>query len=176
MGNLTKILPEIRRRSSNNRSKRGLVVLLLLNRGRRRWPGETGEIGIMNCNIIHKIRIAHPTRVSRWRHFFPFHSISNWFPRNILWVCFFCSNFPGKQTGERGKGLYIGVGVSGLCFFFFSWGVGGEAEEDLIGGRRWWWWWRFVRHAAPPQYPLFLGFSLWAFTNEFCFWVLLFFF
>lgn len=34
-------------------------------------------------------------------------------------MCFFCSNFPGKQTGgERGKGLYIGVGVSGLCFFF----------------------------------------------------------
>lgn len=25
-------------------------------------------------------------------------------------VCFFCSNFPEKQTGERGKGLYIGVG------------------------------------------------------------------
>jgi len=54
-------------------------------------------------------------------------------------VCFFCSNFPGKQTGERGRGLYIGVGVSGLCFFFFFF-PGEEAEEDLIGGRRWWWW------------------------------------
>ena len=177
MGNLTKILPEIRRRSSNNRSKRGLVVLLLLNRGRRRWPGETGEIGIMNCNIIHKIRIAHPTRVSRWRHFFPFHSISNWFPRNILWVCFFCSNFPGKQTGERRKGLYIGVGVSGLCFFFSSWG----------GSRRGFDWWKKVvvvvkirsSCCTPPVSAFFglfsLGFYQWILFLGVAFFFLIFF-
>jgi hypothetical protein len=47
-------------------------------------------------------------------------------------VFFFCSNFPGKQTGERGKGLYIGVGVSGLCIFFFPWGGGGGMQKRIL--------------------------------------------